>query len=65
MLESPVRERALESRPGPIPRIAAALAQLRERDGRLRPGARVLLRAFGAGFTWGAGVIEWGGAPHG
>jgi 3-oxoacyl-[acyl-carrier-protein] synthase-3 len=33
-----------------------------ERDGRLRPGARVLLCAFGAGFTWGAGVIEWGGA---
>ena len=32
-----------------------------ERDGRLRPGARVLLSAFGAGFTWGAGVIEWGG----
>jgi 3-oxoacyl-[acyl-carrier-protein] synthase III len=21
----------------------------------------VLLSAFGAGFTWGAGVIEWGG----
>jgi 3-oxoacyl-[acyl-carrier-protein] synthase-3 len=33
-----------------------------ERDGRLRPGARVLLGAFGAGFTWGGGVIEWGGA---
>jgi 3-oxoacyl-[acyl-carrier-protein] synthase III len=32
-----------------------------ERDGRLRPGARVLLAAFGAGFTWGGGVIEWGG----
>jgi 3-oxoacyl-[acyl-carrier-protein] synthase-3 len=31
-----------------------------ERDGRLRPGARVLISAFGAGFTWGAGVIEWG-----
>jgi 3-oxoacyl-[acyl-carrier-protein] synthase-3 len=36
-----------------------------ERDGRLRPGARVLLSAFGAGFTWGAGVIEWGGANGG
>ena len=24
------------------------------------PGARVLLAAFGAGFTWGGGVIEWG-----
>ncbi len=33
-----------------------------ERDGRLKPGARVLLSAFGAGFTWGGGVIEWGGA---
>ena len=32
-----------------------------ERDGLLKPGARVLLSAFGAGFTWGAGVIEWGG----
>jgi 3-oxoacyl-[acyl-carrier-protein] synthase-3 len=32
-----------------------------ELDGRLRPGARVLVCAFGAGFTWGAGVIEWGG----
>jgi 3-oxoacyl-[acyl-carrier-protein] synthase-3 len=30
------------------------------RDGRLRAGARVLLSAFGAGFTWGGGVIEWG-----
>ncbi len=35
-----------------------------ERDGRLRPGARVLLCAFGAGFTWGGGVIEWGGADR-
>ncbi|HYB30442.1 MAG TPA: beta-ketoacyl-ACP synthase 3 [Solirubrobacteraceae bacterium] len=33
-----------------------------EHEGRLRPGARVLLSAFGAGFTWGAGVIEWGGS---
>jgi 3-oxoacyl-[acyl-carrier-protein] synthase-3 len=33
-----------------------------ERDGRLWPGARVLLSAFGAGFTWGAGVVEWGGS---
>jgi 3-oxoacyl-[acyl-carrier-protein] synthase-3 len=31
-----------------------------QRDGRLRPGARVLVSAFGAGFTWGGGVIEWG-----
>jgi 3-oxoacyl-[acyl-carrier-protein] synthase-3 len=30
------------------------------REGRLKPGSRVLLSAFGAGFTWGGGVIEWG-----
>jgi 3-oxoacyl-[acyl-carrier-protein] synthase-3 len=30
-------------------------------DGRLKPGTRVLLGAFGGGFTWGGGVIEWGG----
>lgn len=29
------------------------------REGRLRAGARVLLAAIGAGFTWGATVIEW------
>jgi 3-oxoacyl-[acyl-carrier-protein] synthase-3 len=32
-----------------------------ERDGRLGPGTRVLISAFGAGFTWGGGVIVWGG----
>jgi 3-oxoacyl-[acyl-carrier-protein] synthase-3 len=31
-----------------------------EREGLLRAGDRVLLGAFGAGFTWGATVIEWG-----
>jgi 3-oxoacyl-[acyl-carrier-protein] synthase III len=36
-----------------------------EHDGRLWPGARVLLSAFGAGFTWGAGVVEWGGLEDG
>jgi 3-oxoacyl-[acyl-carrier-protein] synthase III len=36
-----------------------------EQDGLLKPGARVLLSAFGAGFTWGAGVIEWGGSDNG
>jgi 3-oxoacyl-[acyl-carrier-protein] synthase-3 len=33
-----------------------------EQDGRLVAGSRVVLAAFGAGFTWGAGVVEWGGA---
>ncbi|MFZ0089571.1 MAG: beta-ketoacyl-ACP synthase 3 [Solirubrobacteraceae bacterium] len=31
-----------------------------EREGLLAPGDKVLLGAFGAGFTWGATVIEWG-----
>jgi len=30
--------------------------------GTLVPGAKVLLGAFGAGFTWGATVVEWGSA---
>ena len=30
-------------------------------DGRLVDGARVLVSAFGAGFTWGAAVIDWRG----
>jgi 3-oxoacyl-[acyl-carrier-protein] synthase III len=29
-------------------------------DGRLKPGANVLLAAFGSGFAWGAGVVRWG-----
>ncbi len=37
--------------------LALAAAQA---DGRLRPGAKVLLSAFGGGFVWGAGVVEWG-----
>ncbi|HEX6471597.1 MAG TPA: beta-ketoacyl-ACP synthase III [Streptosporangiaceae bacterium] len=28
-------------------------------DGRLRPGHRVLLTAFGGGFTWGATTVRW------
>ena len=39
--------------------IPYALATV-EADGRLRDGARVLLSAFGGGFTWGGGVVEWG-----
>jgi 3-oxoacyl-[acyl-carrier-protein] synthase-3 len=30
-----------------------------EASGRLRPGMTVLLAAFGAGLTWGGGVLEW------
>ncbi len=29
------------------------------RDGRLRPGMKVAMAAFGSGFTWGAAVIDW------
>jgi 3-oxoacyl-[acyl-carrier-protein] synthase III len=39
--------------------IPLTLGLLRE-DGRLHDGQRVLVAAIGAGFTWGAGVIEWG-----
>jgi 3-oxoacyl-[acyl-carrier-protein] synthase-3 len=39
--------------------VALAVA---EQDGRLRPGSKVLVSAFGAGFTWGGGVITWPGA---
>ena len=33
-----------------------------EATGRLRRGDKVLLVAFGGGFTWGAAVLEWFGA---
>jgi 3-oxoacyl-[acyl-carrier-protein] synthase-3 len=39
--------------------IPLTLSLLRE-DGRLRPGQKVVVAAIGAGFTWGAGVLEWG-----
>jgi 3-oxoacyl-[acyl-carrier-protein] synthase-3 len=39
--------------------LPIAMADARER-GMLEPGMNVLLAAFGAGFTWGAGVIQWG-----
>jgi 3-oxoacyl-[acyl-carrier-protein] synthase III len=39
--------------------IPIALAEA-EADGRLRPGMRVLAGAFGAGFTWGGALMEWG-----
>jgi 3-oxoacyl-[acyl-carrier-protein] synthase III len=31
-------------------------------EGRLHDGARVLLAAFGGGFTWGGALVEWGRA---
>jgi 3-oxoacyl-[acyl-carrier-protein] synthase-3 len=31
-------------------------------EGRLRPGDRVVLVAFGAGLSWGAMTVEWGRA---
>jgi len=44
--------------------IPLALADADER-GLLRPGARVLLAAFGGGLTWAATVVEWGGDRNG
>ena len=40
--------------------LPIAMADARTR-GMLEPGMNVLLAAFGAGFTWGAGVVEWPG----
>ena len=39
--------------------IPLTLSLLRE-DNRLRAGQKVLVAAIGAGFTWGAGILEWG-----
>jgi 3-oxoacyl-[acyl-carrier-protein] synthase-3 len=39
--------------------IPLTLSLLRE-DSRLRPCQKVLIAAIGAGFTWGAGIVEWG-----
>ena len=39
--------------------IPLALADA-ENDGRLQPGSRVLLVAFGGGFSWGAIYLTWG-----
>jgi 3-oxoacyl-[acyl-carrier-protein] synthase III len=30
-----------------------------ESEGRIQPGDRVLLAAFGGGLTWGATVVQW------
>jgi 3-oxoacyl-[acyl-carrier-protein] synthase-3 len=29
------------------------------REGRIKPGDKIVLVAFGAGFTWGSALIEW------
>ncbi len=39
--------------------VPLALASARE-QGLLKPGAKVVLGAVGAGLTWGAAVVEWG-----
>jgi 3-oxoacyl-[acyl-carrier-protein] synthase-3 len=41
--------------------LPLALAAADE-DGRLHAGERVLLGAVGAGFTYGATVLDWGRA---
>ncbi len=38
--------------------VPLALAEA-EREGRLSPGARVLVAGFGAGMTWGSATLEW------
>ena len=40
--------------------IPLTLSLLRE-DNRLRAGQKVLVAAIGAGFTWGAAILQWGG----
>ena len=42
--------------------IPLALAHALD-DGRIRPGDRLLLVAFGGGLSWAAGVLTWGGGP--
>jgi 3-oxoacyl-[acyl-carrier-protein] synthase-3 len=44
--------------------IPIAIAEA-EAQGRLRRGDKVLLVAFGGGFTWGASVLEWYGQHDG
>jgi 3-oxoacyl-[acyl-carrier-protein] synthase-3 len=29
------------------------------REGRIKKGDKIVLVAFGAGFTWGSALIEW------
>jgi 3-oxoacyl-[acyl-carrier-protein] synthase-3 len=30
------------------------------RAGRVKPGDKIMMTAFGAGFTWGAALVVWG-----
>ena len=30
-----------------------------EQDGRLKPGMKVAMVAFGSGFTWGSAIMDW------
>jgi 3-oxoacyl-[acyl-carrier-protein] synthase III len=52
-------ERFANSSAATLP-IALSVA---ESEGRLHPGDRVLLAAFGGGFTWGATAIQWRRKP--
>ena len=38
--------------------IPLALSEARA-EGRIRPGSRVLMTAFGAGLTWGAALLRF------
>lgn len=40
--------------------IPIALCEAVE-EGRVRPGDRILMCAFGGGMTWGAALVEWSG----
>ena len=42
------------------PSVAAVLAEA-WRQGRIRPGSKILLAAFGVGLSWGVTVIHWPG----
>jgi 3-oxoacyl-[acyl-carrier-protein] synthase-3 len=39
--------------------IPVALTEALE-QGRVKPGDYVLMATFGAGLTWGAGLVKWG-----
>jgi len=43
--------------------IPIALVEALE-DGRIKPGSRLLLAAFGAGLTRGAALVKWGKRTH-